>query len=86
MQQRKQLFAGALLRHVPLAAHIRQILGERPGQRAPRARFEQELEDSLSDTAARQTLDAVIAWGRYAELFSYNDQAELFSLADIEET
>ncbi|WP_423460613.1 AAA-associated domain-containing protein [Ottowia sp. VDI28] len=83
-QERKQLFAELLLQQVPLAARIRQVLDERAGHRAPRVRFEQELEDFLSDGAAETTLDAVIAWGRYAEIFSYNDQTEFFSLDDVE--
>ena len=58
------------------------ILDERPGHRAPRVRFEQEVEDHLSDNAAEETLDAVIDWGRYAEIFAYDDQAEMFSLED----
>ena len=78
------MFAEHLVRSVPLAARIRQVLNERPGHRAPRVRFEQELEDFLSDNAAEETLDAVINWGRYAEIFSYNDQAETFSLEDVE--
>jgi NitT/TauT family transport system ATP-binding protein len=45
-------------------------------------RFEQELEDYLSDGAAEETLDAVIDWGRYAEIFAYDDQSEMFSLED----
>jgi len=45
-------------------------------------RFEQELEDQLSDAAAEETLDAVVDWGRYAEIFAYDDQAEMFSLED----
>jgi NitT/TauT family transport system ATP-binding protein len=83
-QERKLMFAEHLVRSVPLAARIRQVLNERPGHRAPRVRFEQELEDFLSDNAAEETLDAVINWGRYAEIFSYNDQAETFSLEDAE--
>jgi NitT/TauT family transport system ATP-binding protein len=83
-QERKQLFAEHLLKHVPLAAQIKQVLAERRGQRAPRVRFEQELEDFLSDSAAQETLDAVINWGRYAEIFTYDDQAETFSLEDVE--
>ena len=47
-------------------------------------RFEQELEDVLSDVAAEETLDTVIDWGRYGEVFSYNDQSEIFSLEDVE--
>ena len=83
-QERKLMIAEHLVRSVPLAARIRQVLNERPGHRAPRVRFEQELEDFLSDNAAEETLDAVINWGRYAEIFSYNDQAETFSLEDVE--
>lgn len=83
-QRRKTLFAEHLLRNVPLAARIRDVLNERPGHRAPRVRFEQELKDYLSDESAEKTLDAVIGWGRYGEVFSYNDQTEIFSLADVE--
>jgi NitT/TauT family transport system ATP-binding protein len=83
-QERKAMFAQHLLAHVPLAARIRKVLDERPGHRAPRVRFAQELEDFLSDAAATETLDAVIDWGRYAEIFSYNDQTEIFSLEDVE--
>ncbi|WP_233805396.1 ABC transporter ATP-binding protein [Paraburkholderia sp. HP33-1] len=83
-QERKIMFADHLLQSVPLAARIRKVLNERPGHRAPRVRFEQELEDMLSDSAAQETLDAVIDWGRYAEIFSYNDKTETFSLADVE--
>src|SRR5216683_2624618 len=47
MLPRKQMFGDALLRHVPLAAHIRRVLDERPGHRAPATRFLRELEDHL---------------------------------------
>jgi NitT/TauT family transport system ATP-binding protein len=81
-QARKKIFAEHLLASVPLAQHIRHVLDELPGHRAPRVRFEQELEDHLSDNAAEETLDDVIDWGRYAEIFAYDDQAEMFSLED----
>ena len=81
-QTRKRIFAEHLLASVPLAQHIKRVLDERPGHSAPRVRFEQELEDYLSDGAAEETLDAVIDWARYAEIFAYNDQAEMFSLED----
>ena len=83
-QPRKTMFAQHLLTSVPLAQHIRHVLDERPGHRAPRVRFEQELEDYLSDSAAEETLDAVIDWGRYGEIFAYDDQAEMFSLENPE--
>jgi NitT/TauT family transport system ATP-binding protein len=81
-QTRKEIFAHYLLASVPLAQHIKRVLDERPGHQAPRVRFEQELEDHLSDAAAEETLDAVVDWGRYAEIFAYDDQAEMFSLED----
>ncbi|MBL6751010.1 MAG: nitrate/sulfonate/bicarbonate ABC transporter ATP-binding protein [Nevskia sp.] len=79
-QSRKVGFARQLLTRIPLAAHIKSVLDERPGHHAPTVRFLSELEDYLSDSAAEQTLRAVTIWGRYAELFTYNDQAETFSL------
>jgi NitT/TauT family transport system ATP-binding protein len=83
-QERKTLFAEHLVKHVPLAARIRQVLQERNGHRAPRVRFEQELEDSLTDAFVEKTLESVITWGRYAEIFSYDDHTGTFSLEDVE--
>jgi NitT/TauT family transport system ATP-binding protein len=80
METRKKLFAQQLLASVPLASHIRRVLDERPGHRAPRVRFEEELEDYLSDSYAEETLDRVINWGRYAEIFAYDDESQTFSL------
>jgi NitT/TauT family transport system ATP-binding protein len=77
---RKRLFAEHLLTYVPLAAHIRRILDERASHRAPMSRFRDELEDHMREELAERTLRAVISWARYAELFSYSDQDETFSL------
>ncbi|TAM12943.1 MAG: nitrate/sulfonate/bicarbonate ABC transporter ATP-binding protein [Nevskiaceae bacterium] len=79
-QDRKDSFARQLISRIPLAAHIKNVLDERPNHRAPAVRFLSELEDYLSDSAAEETLSAVTRWGRYAELFSYDDDAETFSL------
>jgi NitT/TauT family transport system ATP-binding protein len=81
-ENRKHLFATHLEHHVPLASHIKRVLDERPGHRAPRVRFETELEDHLNEQAATETLDTITNWGRYAELFSYDDTSEMFSLED----
>jgi NitT/TauT family transport system ATP-binding protein len=82
--ERKKLFADALLAYVPLAKMIRQVIDERWNHRASAVRFRDELEDSMSPDYAEDTLRTVIAWGRYAELFSYDEEAEQFSLEDIE--
>ena len=77
--ERKRLFHEHLLRFVPLSAHICRVLRERQGRRAPRLRFEVELEDHLMRHDAEQTLRAVTAWGRYAELFAYDDKTKTYS-------
>jgi NitT/TauT family transport system ATP-binding protein len=78
-EERKRLFREHLLRFVPLTAHICRVLRERVGGRAPRTRFEVELEDHLSRRDAERTLRVMTAWGRYAELFGYDDKAGAFS-------
>ncbi len=82
-QERKRIFSEHLLARVPLVAHIRGVLSTRPNRQAPRVRFEAELEDYLSEQYARETLNTAIDWGRYAELFAYDDQSEWFSLEDV---
>ena len=83
MLTRKQMFADALLKHVPLVAHIRRVLDERPGHRAPAARFLRELEDHLSEEEAERVLDTVINWGRHAEIFAYDYDDEVLSLENF---
>jgi NitT/TauT family transport system ATP-binding protein len=83
MLPRKQMFADALLKHVPLAAHIRRVLDERPGHRAPAARFLRELEDHLSEEEADRVLETVINWGRHAEIFAYDYDDEVLSLENF---
>ena len=79
---RKQIFATALRANVPLAAQIRRVLDERPAHRASAVRFRDELEDTMSPDYADETLRAVISWGRYAELYSYDEEADQFFLDD----
>jgi NitT/TauT family transport system ATP-binding protein len=78
--ERKHLFARHLLTYVALAAHIRRVLDERSSHTAPKSRFFDELEDYMAEEAAEQTLRTIISWGRYAEVFAYDDQRQVFSL------
>ncbi len=77
---RKRLFAMHLVRYVPLAAMIKQVLDERSTHRASMTRFAEELEEFMSKEAAEETLRAIISWGRYGELFAYDEQEKRFSL------
>ncbi len=80
MDDRKKLFQRQLLAYVPLAMHIRHVLSERANHVAPKSRFFDELEDHMSAEDAELTLRAVIAWGRFAEVFAYDDDSGTFSL------
>jgi NitT/TauT family transport system ATP-binding protein len=79
---RKQLFAQHLLTYVPLAAHIRRVLDDRTSHQAPARRFRDELEDFMSEDYAEETLASVVGWGRYAEVFAYREDVDLFTLED----
>ena len=83
---RKIIFATALRAHVPLVAAIRRTLDERWNHRASAVRFRDELEDHMSPDYAEDTLRTAISWGRYAELYNYDEEAAQFSLEDIDTT
>ena len=59
---------------------LRRVLDERPNHDAPRSRFSEELEDHMSPEAAETTLRTVINWGRFAEIFAYDDEEQRFTL------
>jgi NitT/TauT family transport system ATP-binding protein len=80
VDERKKIFARQLVAYVPLAAHVRRVLDERASHVAPMSRFSDEIEDYMTPEAAEGTLRAVISWGRYAELFAYDDEKARFSL------
>jgi len=80
LDERKRIFARQLLSYVPLAAHVRRVLEERPNHIARKSRFFDELEDYMGEEQAEQTLRTIVSWGRYAEVFSYDDENAAFSL------
>jgi len=80
VDQRKKLFGEQVIANIPLAAHIKRVLDERPSHRAPATRFREELEDSMSEDYAERTLRTIINLGRYGEIFAYDENAQAFSL------
>jgi NitT/TauT family transport system ATP-binding protein len=80
IDERKRIFARLMIRYVPFAAHIRRVLDERESHSAPRSRFFDELEDHMTSDLAEQTLRAIVSWARFAELFAYDDDTEMFSM------
>ncbi len=85
IDERKKIFAEQLRAHVPLITAIRQVIDQRPNHRASAVRFRDELEDHMSPEYAEETLRTVIAWGRYAEIFEYDEEAQQFGLEEEDE-
>jgi NitT/TauT family transport system ATP-binding protein len=80
VDERKKVFGQLLIANVPLAAHIKRVIDERPSHRALVSRFRDELEDFMSEEFADQTLRGVIQWARYGEVFAYEEDAGVLSL------
>ena len=85
VDQRKKLFGEQLIANIPLAAHIKRVLDERPSHRAPATRFREELEDYMSEDYAERTLRAIINLSRYGELFAYDENANEIGRASCRE-
>jgi NitT/TauT family transport system ATP-binding protein len=84
-EDRKTIFAAQLRAHVPLVSAIRGVLDQRSNHRAAAVRFRDELEDHMSPEYAEETLRTVISWGRYAEIYEYDEEAQQFSLEEEDE-
>ncbi|UCM92147.1 MULTISPECIES: ABC transporter ATP-binding protein [unclassified Candidatus Tisiphia] len=80
LEDRKKMLAQHLLDNIPLASYICEILHQRLDHKAPLSRFKTQLEDTLSSEDATITLKSIIGLGRYAEIFSYDDNKKVFSL------
>lgn len=82
--ERKKIFARHLLKYVPLAKHIYSVLNEKDNHRVSKKQILSDLEDYLSHDDALRVLKLIIEWGRYAELFAYDDNSGDLSLENPE--
>ncbi len=71
--------------HVPLITEIRNVIDQRSNHRAAALRLRDQLEDHMSAEYAEKTLRMVISWGRYAEIFEYDEEAQQFGLEEEDE-
>jgi len=78
--ERKQIFAKHLLAFIPLAKHIREVLDLKPNHRISKDFFSDELGSFLTFNETERLLKVIIDWGRYAEIFAYDYDTEIFSL------
>ncbi|MBS0987144.1 nitrate/sulfonate/bicarbonate ABC transporter ATP-binding protein [Acetobacter okinawensis] len=82
LEERKAIMGHALRHHVPLVKMICALLDERPTHNVKAERFRDELEACMSPDYARQTLQTIIGWTRFAELFDYDEESDRFFLPD----
>lgn len=78
----KEIFREQALASIHLIQRISQQLRTASDHRLQENRLLAELEESFSPGEARKQLDTVVDWGRYAELFAYDDDAGEFFLED----
>ena len=69
----KAMFRHYALAHVSLLRHIVRELDASPSGTLDSDRLMEELEEAFSGGEARRQFETVVDWGRYAELFSYDD-------------
>jgi NitT/TauT family transport system ATP-binding protein len=70
---RKELFRAALQQRTTLVTRIHAALLGKADHRLPESFFLGLLEQHFSRVEARRQLDTAIDWGRYAELFGFED-------------
>lgn len=79
---RKAIFGEQLLQHIGLIGYIVEGIEARPDQQLPSERVEEMLREQLDASTADETLQAAITWGRYAELFNYDDRRRYLNFED----
>ncbi|MBC7541267.1 MAG: AAA-associated domain-containing protein [Candidatus Sericytochromatia bacterium] len=73
---RKELFRQLVLERVQLIVMIERVLVGKTSQAMPEAFFLDRLNRHFSQPESRRQLQTAIDWGRYAELFAYDERSQ----------
>jgi NitT/TauT family transport system ATP-binding protein len=84
--RQKELFRQAAVDHVLLLRQITRALANKSDHSVPEEFFLDMLDEQFSDDECRRQLATAINWGRYAELFDWDDSRRRFVLPEQEET
>jgi NitT/TauT family transport system ATP-binding protein len=84
LQGEKELFRTQVLQNVELVRQIMRELEASPDHSIKEDRLLEQLQQYFSEPEARRQLDTAIDWGRYAELFAYDDDSGELYLEDEE--
>lgn len=80
--QRKKIFSTQLLTYIELARYIRTELDQSNDHVIDKSALLQRLDKHFSEDIANEIFRIIVDWGRYAEIFAYNDRSEELSLED----
>jgi NitT/TauT family transport system ATP-binding protein len=75
LDEEKAIFRAQALDHIALLDHIVRDLENTPTHTLDAERVIDELEHSFSGEEARRQFETAVDWGRYAELFTYDDSS-----------
>ncbi len=81
--ERKEIFKELAIEKVPFLKQIIRVLQSKSNHKAPRDFFLDLLKQHLSAQEAEKQLDVLIDWGRYAEIFEYDDNKDELYLSEI---
>jgi NitT/TauT family transport system ATP-binding protein len=78
--EEKEVFRQQALDHIQLIRFIVKALKAAPNNRIRWDSINKELQQYFSEDEAERQLDTAVDWGRYGELFAYDDQDGVFYL------
>lgn len=78
--ERKEIFKAQVQKYVPIIEKIVRILRSKSNNKMEREFFVEIFEKHFGTIEADHQLDILIDWGRYAELFAYDEEAKVLYL------
>ena len=82
--EEKKVFRDQALAHISILRQIVHALETAPGHTLPEEYFLSLMETHFNEEEAQAQLDTAINWGRYAELFTFQDDRGIFKLEETE--
>jgi NitT/TauT family transport system ATP-binding protein len=82
--EEKQIFREQALAHISILRQIVHALETAPGRTLPEEYFLSQLETHFGQEEAQSQLETAINWGRYAELFTFQEDRGIFRLEEPE--
>jgi NitT/TauT family transport system ATP-binding protein len=77
--ERKEIFGRHLIQYIPLAGYIRRLIRETEKPISSKKLLD-ELRKDINEEIARNTIQGIIKWGVYGELFTYDTAKQIFKL------